>query len=151
MLSRRSRSPYVAKPLTSANTAQGLYGKERFTYQPEQNAYVCPAGRELTYRFSTHEKGRPIHYYRASDCQSCPLRSHCTRNQANRTIIRLALEEIQEAMAVRVKANPPDHEAAQGDHRTLLRHDQTNAGLLLLPLLRLCEGADRAQFDRAGL
>jgi transposase len=97
---------YVAKPLTSANTAQGLYGKEKFTYQPEQNAYVCPAGRELTYRFSTHEKGRPIHYYRASGCQSCELRKSCTRNQANRTITRLAFEEIQEAMAVRVKASP---------------------------------------------
>jgi transposase len=97
---------YVAKPLTSANTAQGLYGKESFTYQPERNLYVCPAGRELTYRFSTHEKGRPIHYYRASDCQSCELRKRCTRNQANRTITRLAFEEIQEAMAVRVKAHP---------------------------------------------
>jgi hypothetical protein len=97
---------YVAKPLTSANTAQGLYGKESFTYQPEKNLYVCPAGRELTYRFSTNEKGRPIHYYRASDCQNCELRKHCTRNKANRTITRLAFEEIQEAMAVRVKANP---------------------------------------------
>jgi len=49
---------YVAKPMTSANTAQGLYGKERFTYQAESNCYVCPAGQELTYRFSTNEKGR---------------------------------------------------------------------------------------------
>ncbi|MBC7992456.1 MAG: IS1182 family transposase [Rhizobacter sp.] len=97
---------YVAKPMTSANTAQGLYGKERFTYEPERNVYVCPSGRELTYRFSTNEKGRPIHYYRASDCQSCELRNLCTRNKANRTITRLAFEEIQEAMAVRVQANP---------------------------------------------
>jgi transposase len=97
---------YVAKPLTSANTAQGLYGKESFTYEPEKNRYVCPAGQELTYRFSTNEKGRPIHYYRASDCRSCELRKSCTRNQANRTITRLAFEEVQEAMAVRVQANP---------------------------------------------
>jgi transposase len=97
---------YVAKPLTSANTAQGLYGKESFTYHPDRNVYVCPAGRELTYRFSTHEKRRPIHYYRARDCQNCELRKHCTRNKANRTITRLAFEEVQEAMAVRVKAHP---------------------------------------------
>jgi len=97
---------YIAKPLTSANTARGLYGKESFAWQAEKNVYVCPAGRELTYRFSTHEKGRPIHYYRASDCQSCALKKSCTRNQANRTITRLAFEEVQEAMAVRVAANP---------------------------------------------
>lgn len=92
--------------MTSANTAEGLYGKERFSYQPEKNVYLGPAGRELTYRFSTNEKGRPIHYYRASDCRSCALKKSCTRNQANRTITRLAFEEIQEAMAARVRANP---------------------------------------------
>lgn len=96
----------MAKPLTSANTAQGLYGKESFTYHPDRNVYVCPAGRDLTYRFSTQEKRRPIHYYRARDCQSCKLRKHCTRNKANRTITRLAFEEVQEATAVRVKAQP---------------------------------------------
>ena len=97
---------YVAKPMTSANTAQGLYGKESFTYHAQRNCYVCPADRELTYRFSTHEKGRPIHYYRASDCKSCELRKLCTRNKANRTITRLAFEELQEKMAERVKAHP---------------------------------------------
>ena len=97
---------YVAKPLTSANTARGLYGKERFTYVPEKHVYICPAGRELTYRFSTNEKGRPIHYYRARDCRSCELRNLCTRNKANRTITRLAFEEIQEKMAERVAAHP---------------------------------------------
>ena len=51
---------YVAKPLTSANTAQGLYGKERFKYDAPNNCYHCPAGEELTYRFATNET-RPRH------------------------------------------------------------------------------------------
>ena len=41
-------SAYVAKPLTSANTARGLYGKESFKYDPQKNCYICPAGQELT-------------------------------------------------------------------------------------------------------
>jgi transposase len=97
---------YVAKPLTSANTSQGLYGKERFRYDAEHNRYLCPAGQSLTYRFSTHELGRPIHYYRASACKTCALKTKCTRNKANRTITRLAFEEVQEAMADRVKRHP---------------------------------------------
>jgi hypothetical protein len=40
---------YVAKPLTSANTAQGLYGKEKFKYDAPHNCYHCPAGRKVTY------------------------------------------------------------------------------------------------------
>jgi hypothetical protein len=99
-------SAYLAKPLTSANTAQGLYGKEKFKYDAHHNCYHCPAGRELTYRFTTQEKGRPISYYRAHDCKSCPLKPHCPRNQGNRTITRAAFEEAQEEMAGRVSRQP---------------------------------------------
>lgn len=97
---------YVAKPLTSANTALGLYGKERFRYNPEKNCYLCPAGEELSYRFSRNELGRAISYYQTRACGSCLLKAKCTRNQEGRRITRLAGEEVQEAMAERVKQNP---------------------------------------------
>ena len=97
---------YVAKPLTSANTARGLYGKESFKYDASNNCYICPANQKLTYRFATNEKGRAIYYYRASGCKSCPLKARCTRNKENRTITRLAAEEVQEKMAERVARNP---------------------------------------------
>jgi transposase len=97
---------YVAKPLTSANTARGLYGKESFKYDATNNCYICPANQKLTYRFATNEKGRAIYYYRASGCKSCPLKAKCTRNKENRTITRLAAEEVQEKMAERVARNP---------------------------------------------
>jgi transposase len=97
---------YVSKPLTSANTARGLYGKEKFKYDARKNCYVCPAGQKLTYRFATNEKGRAIYYYRARGCKSCPLKAKCTRNKGNRTITRLAGEEVQEKMAERVARNP---------------------------------------------
>jgi len=99
-------TPYVPKADTSANTAQGLFGKSRFTYDPQKDVYVCPAGSTLTYRFSTDEKGRQLRYYRASDCKRCVLRKQCTRNQGHRTLTREQDEALMEAMAVRVKANP---------------------------------------------
>lgn len=99
-------TPDIAKPLTSANTALGLYGKERFEYNPQSNSYTCPAGAELTYRFSTNELGRAISYYRTTACGSCALKTQCTRNRGNRSITRLAGEEAQEAMAARVARNP---------------------------------------------
>jgi transposase len=99
-------TPYVPKADTSANTARGLFGKSAFTYDPQKDVYVCPAGRTLTYRFSTDEKGRQLRYYRASECKRCALRKQCTRNQGNRTITREEDEALMEAMALRVKANP---------------------------------------------
>jgi transposase len=99
-------TPYVPKADTSANTAQGLFGKSRFIYDPQKDVYVCPAGSTLTYRFSTDEKGRQLRYYRASACKHCALRKQCTRNQANRTLTREQDEALMEAMAARVAAHP---------------------------------------------
>jgi transposase len=97
---------YIPKSDTSANTARGLYGKSRFKYDSSQDVYVCPAGVELTYRFSTYELGRGLRYYRARGCQTCALKTHCTRNQANRTITREDHEALMEAMAARMVAQP---------------------------------------------
>jgi transposase len=97
---------YVPKADTSANTAQGLYGKSRFKYDAAKDVYVCPAGAELTYRFATYELGRELRYYRARGCQGCALKPQCTRNKANRTITREENEGLMEAMAERMKAQP---------------------------------------------
>jgi len=99
-------TPYIPKADTSANTQLGLYGKNRFAYDATQDVYRCPAGRELTYRFSTYELGRELKYYRAKGCQDCALKSQCTRNKQNRTITREANEHLMEAMAQRMRQQP---------------------------------------------
>lgn len=98
--------PLIPKADTSANTARGLYGKSKFKFDEHKDVYVCPAGGELSYRFSTYELGRELRYYRASGCRQCALRSQCTRNKANRTITREANEHLMEAMAERMKREP---------------------------------------------
>ena len=102
----RGITPYMEKADTSANTKQGLYGKSRFNYDAAKDLYVCPAGKELTHRFNTEEKGRQLRYYRASDCKGCAMRKQCTRNRGNRTITREEDEGLMEAMAARVAAHP---------------------------------------------
>jgi len=77
-------TPYLEKADTSANTKLGLYGKSKFKYDAVKDVYVCPAEKELTYRFRTVEQDRELRYYRAQECRRCPLKSRCTRNQSNR-------------------------------------------------------------------
>ena len=98
--------PMIPKADTSANTARGLYGKSKFKYDEQKDVYVCPAGGEMSYRFSTIELGREIKYYRAKGCGQCALKSQCTRNKANRTITREADEHLMEAMAERMRREP---------------------------------------------
>ena len=102
----RGLTPYVPKADTSANTAQGLFGKSRFRFDAARDIYVCPGNQDLTYRFSTYELGRSLRYYRASGCKQCALKAQCTRNQANRTITREEDEHLMEQMAERMRQAP---------------------------------------------
>jgi hypothetical protein len=102
----RNIIPYIPKPSTSANKKLGLFTKDDFRYDSENDLYVCPAGEKLTYRFQTVEKGRPIRYYTTSACKSCELRTRCTRNKRTRRITRHADEAVLEKMYERVAAQP---------------------------------------------
>jgi transposase len=97
---------YIEKPLTSVNTKQGLYGKEKFSYNSQQDCYVCPAGQELRFHFETTELNRRIRYYWTTACRTCPLRLQCTREPERRRITRWVDEHILEAMQERVRAHP---------------------------------------------
>ncbi len=99
-------TPYLPKPETSANKALGLFTKDDFRYDREQDLYVCPAGEELTFRHASHEKGRDVRYYRTYVCGRCALRPQCTRNSQSRRISRSANESVLEEMNARVAANP---------------------------------------------
>ena len=91
---------------TSANTKLGLFGKERFQYDPVSDVYQCPAGETLTYRFAPVEQGRSIRYYSTSAWSTCLLKPQCTRNKENRRITRWEDEAVLERMEQRVSEHP---------------------------------------------
>lgn len=99
--------PYVARPSTSANRKLGLYTKEDFRYQAEEDVYLCPAGERLTYRHTSEEEGRRIKYYATPACRGCPVRDKCTRTKRNgRRITRHVDEALLEEMEQRLRTRP---------------------------------------------
>ncbi|MCM3291507.1 IS1182 family transposase [Paenibacillus sp. MER 180] len=65
---------------------QGLFPKWKFTYDAEQNRYICPAKNELIYRTTNREGYRQY----ASDpkhCKNCPMLSECTRSRNHRKVV----------------------------------------------------------------
>jgi Transposase DDE domain len=97
---------YIPKPQTSANTKLGLFGKERFTYNPAQDVDVCPAGATLTYRFGTEEKGRTIRSYSTAACGRCAVNAPCPRPKDQRRMTRWAYEDVRERMPQRLANHP---------------------------------------------
>jgi hypothetical protein len=48
----------LPKPQTSGAKSDGRVGKQDFVYLPEEDAYRCPAGEQLPYRFTSEEDGK---------------------------------------------------------------------------------------------
>ena len=97
---------YVAHQQTSANRKRGLFTKEDFRYDSQKDCYVCPAGKELTYKYDSLELGREIRYYSTNECRQCEIKAKCTRNKRVRRITRWVDEQILERMSERVRASP---------------------------------------------
>jgi transposase len=72
--------PHV--PATRGVNNQGggnLFDRSLFTYQPETDTYLCPAGKTV-HRKQLHRKDRAVLYQaQASDCGSCSLKPRCTQ------------------------------------------------------------------------
>jgi transposase len=96
--------PYIRKPKTS--NSKGLFAREEFRYDGENDCYWCPAGKALPFKRQTTYRGKVMRDYIAADCSRCGLRPKCTRRKTGRQIQRWVEEELLEDMARRVRAEP---------------------------------------------
>ncbi|MGD8815465.1 MAG: IS1182 family transposase [Anaerolineales bacterium] len=99
-------TPYLPKPRTSASRKHGLFAKDDFIYDAENDCYRCPAGETLTLRFQTTDKERDIKYYATSACRRCSIRGKCTRSKDGRRITRWIDEDLLDEMERRVRGSP---------------------------------------------
>ena len=53
----------LPKPQTSGAKSEGRFGKQDFAYLPEEDAYRCPAGERLPYRYTNEEDGKVLRRY----------------------------------------------------------------------------------------
>ena len=79
--------------------------KAGFVYDTKRDVYVCPAGEDLTYRYTTEERGIQIWRYWINGCKTCPLRTNCTTGNERR-ISRWAREDLVDDMDSRLGRDP---------------------------------------------
>jgi transposase len=95
----------LPKPSTSGAKADGRFGKQDFVYLANEDAYRCPAGEKLRYRYTTEENGQNLRRYWSSACRDCPLKARCTTGNERR-ITRWEHEHVLEAAQERLDRNP---------------------------------------------
>jgi transposase len=88
---------------------RGLFSRERFSYDDERDAYICPAGEELKPVSRGVKKARYSKEYRVygtKECGSCPLRLECTTSKYGRKIKRWVHHEVLDRLRARLRENP---------------------------------------------
>ena len=69
-------------------TKKGIFPKEDFIYNPDNDTFTCPAGQMLKRR--NYNKKRQHYEYITSkgSCNSCQLKEKCTKSKSGRTLKR---------------------------------------------------------------
>jgi transposase len=70
----------------------GYLPAKAFTYDAENDRYLCPQGQELPQRYHAYRDSTLIYQADAAVCNACPIRSRCTPSSKGRTISRSFFE-----------------------------------------------------------
>jgi Transposase DDE domain len=95
----------LPKPATSNAKADGRFDKQDFIYVAQNDVYRCPAGEQLTYRYTREEDGKNRRRYWTSNCQACPLKPKCIPSPQRR-ISRWEHEAVLEKVQARLDTDP---------------------------------------------
>jgi len=80
----------------NAPTVPGIFPKKQFSYDPQLDAYQCPAGQTLAY-VTTNRDGYKEYHSNSDYCAGCPMLNQCTTSaNQQRKIQRHVWEESKE-------------------------------------------------------
>jgi hypothetical protein len=77
-LMEREITPYMRTRDSARRKNSPLYGPERFTYQPECNSYLCPAGEQLNYGGRNVRNRTYVYIGTHKRCGTCSQKAQCT-------------------------------------------------------------------------
>ena len=136
-LADRSITPYMRTRDSIHRKRSPFYGPEHFTYEPENNRYICPAGQPLNYGGHSHRNHSWTYIGTRKRCGPCSLRPQCTSAAFRCLVIHQHEPARQRA---RELANTPEFITAQRQRKkveALFAELKNQIGLRRLRLRRL--------------
>src|ERR1700686_1267378 len=133
----RGITPYMRTRDSALRKNNPLYGPDHFTYLPENNSYLCPAGQPLNF-VGLNVRNR-THAYIGSRkrCGACPQKTQCTTGQYKYLAIHIHEPARQRA---RDLASTPDFAHSQRERKkveALFAELKNQIGLRRLRLRRM--------------
>jgi len=101
-----------------AAPVEGIFAENQFSYQPQDDTFLCPGKKTLKARRFIMRQG--VWEYAADKgvCLACPLRSQCTRSKTGRTLSRHPRADILKEC--RSQAHSPEARRDRGRRQHLL-------------------------------
>src|SRR5579864_8054026 len=133
----RGITPYMRTRDSALRKNNPGYGPERFTYLPESNSYLCPAGEQLNYVGLNVRNRAHAYIGSAKRCGACSQKSQCTSGRYKYLAIHVHEPARQRA---RELANTPEFANAQRQRKkveALFAELKNLIGLRRLRLRRL--------------
>ncbi len=109
---------YIKKARANNATKDNEFRKEKFSYDKDQDIYICPAGKKLSFFENTSKNGIKYRRYKCSDCSSCKYKNACTSSVKGRTIQRWEHEDVLEA----VRQDTLDNNDIYKQRRCIVEH-----------------------------
>jgi hypothetical protein len=74
-------TPYVPKPQRGSSVSNGFFRKDKFHYDAERDAFLCPAGQLLSTRYESKLRElTKIDYSNRAASLVCAIKSRCTKD-----------------------------------------------------------------------
>ena len=112
----KAHMPSFEEAHRGSGRQKGIFPKESFSYDPETDTFLCPAGQALKRR--NFYKKRKHYEYKASPetCLQCRLRDNCTRSKGGRTIKRHLRQEDLDKMLEEAKSKSSKKDIRERQH-----------------------------------
>jgi transposase len=136
-LADRDITPYMRTRDSIHRKRSPFFGPEHFTYEPEHNRYICPAGQVLNYGGRNMRNRTYAYIGTGKRCGACSLKAQCTSGA-----FRFLAIHMDEAARQRARelANTPEFAKAQRQRKkveALFAELKNQIGLRRLRLRRL--------------
>ena len=70
------------------NNRHGGFDRDRFTYIPERDVFICPAGHEMRHSSENQRFRQSVYRTVKGTCHRCPLKAQCNPGRAERSVTR---------------------------------------------------------------
>jgi hypothetical protein len=96
--------PCMEKTHSGKGRRKGIFSREKFLYDAENDAYVCPAGQILGKRHFHASRNSTEYQASAKVCAACKQRDQCTRSKGGRTVKRHVRQDELDSMRAKARS-----------------------------------------------